>query len=207
MKKDLTKDSSIAQKFFSMFTKESIEQALKGDEQMTFADIDTTDGVTLRYPGDTLEVGLEINVLEDGETTPADGTYEVELEDGLYEIVASEGVITELIKLDTEDLAEEDLSAVREAFTQIIKDVITTEMQAFKTDFVNQYEELKSTFGEQIAEVKETTKSVASRVEKAGKTPAAKTEFNSTPKEDMSNMNPKQARNNKAIAGVFNKNK
>lgn len=137
---------------------ENIKEKLKSI-LAEMATIKTVDGVEVEYEGDEIEVGTALKV--------EDGTYEFDD----FTITVKDGVVTEKIEKETEEV-EEEVEAEEEETTT------TTEAPAEETETVTEApaedDEVKK-LREELDALKATVEELKTKLEEIANTPAAST--------------------------------
>lgn len=146
---------------FKQMKKKSIWEMITGkaDDQKTFAEITTIDGVVLTYEGDLAE-GTQLFMEVDGEQVPApEGEHQVDV-DGVVKVVTLDGsgvvtAITELMEDQEDDMREE----VAEVMKKLVADTNErfTKLEQENADLKAELETMKKG-GKFVQEPKKTGK-------------------------------------------------
>lgn len=143
----------------------------KPAEEDKFIDVKTTEGMILRYEGDTPQVGQDVLLVkEDGTVEPApDGEHELE---GGVKVTIQDGKFTMVGGIEEEEMtAEEKQAKIDEHLNALRKlDVVIEEMKKDNEKKDEAIEDLK----EEVEETKETMKEMFKIVEKLAEQPSEK---------------------------------
>jgi len=162
---------------FNLVEADSMEEATVVEE--TFGELKDENGAfTLRFPGDSLQIGDKVTVVtaEGQEMDAPDGEHR--LEDGT-EIVTEGSVVKEIKSADGEKaLAEEEVMAEHEE--EKMEEVEEEKMEEAKIEDI--VEAIVSEVKDEMAKVKEEMKALADKVSKMEAMPAAEPTKTSTGK-------------------------
>ncbi len=117
----MSETKTIIDKVKSLIFEEDIVEVV---EEAKFLDATTTDGITLKITGETLEVGASVSIVsEDGEEVSGEATYQ--LEDGTTITVDGEGNISDVANEVEPEAEEVEEAAMEEEVVNPLEEKVT----------------------------------------------------------------------------------
>jgi len=170
---------SLVKEYFNLVEAENAATAVVAEEitEETFGELKDINGAfTIKFPGDSLQVGDKVTVVttEGQEMGAPDGEHE--LEDGT-KIVTKDSVVEEIISADEEKV---DASQVEEKMEEVVVEVEKEEDMPSLEDVVK---EIADAVAEQMKSMEEKMAALEAKVDKYMEAPAAEPTITSTGKD------------------------